>query len=99
MLPQHATQGLQQKPVPSQHKETPGHTQATTTVQYTLHTAEILQLANDGREERARATTLCMAWHAQQETSNCATIPTDTGRRDHSASTASVAAEGVAMRV
>jgi len=28
-----------------------------------------------------------MAWHAQKETSNCATIPTDTGRRGHSAST------------
>jgi len=25
MLPRHATQGLQQKPVPSQHKETPGN--------------------------------------------------------------------------
>jgi len=45
--------------------------------------AEILQQANGGREEDARATTLCMAWHAQQETSSCATIPTDTGRRGH----------------
>ena len=33
MLPQHATQELQQKPVPSKHKETPGNTQATTTAQ------------------------------------------------------------------
>ena len=66
---------------------------------HTLHTAEILQQANGGCEEEARATTLCMAWHAQQETSSCATIPTDTGRRGHSASTTSVAAGGVAMRV
>jgi len=66
---------------------------------HTLHTAEILQRANGGREEEARATTLCMTWHAQQETSNCATIPTDTGRRGHSASTTSFAAGGVAMRV
>ena len=66
---------------------------------HTLHTAEILQPANDGREEEARATTLCMAFHAHQETSSCATIPTDTGRRGHSASTTSVAAGGVAMRV
>jgi len=66
---------------------------------YTLHTAEILQPANGGREEEARATTLCMEWHAQQETSSCATIPTDTGRRGHSASSTSFAAGGVAMRV
>jgi len=38
MLPQHATQGLQQKPVPSQHKETQGNTQATSTAQYTHST-------------------------------------------------------------
>jgi len=38
MLPRHATQGLQQKPVPSQHKETPGNTQTTTTAQYTHST-------------------------------------------------------------
>ena len=44
---------------------------------HTLHTAEILQQANGGREEEERATTLCMAWHAQQETSSRATIPTD----------------------
>jgi len=50
---------------------------------HTLHTAEILQQANGGREKEARATTLCMAWHAQQETTSCATIPTDTGRRGH----------------
>ena len=66
---------------------------------YTLHTAEILQQANGGREEEARTTTLCMAWHAHQETSSCATIPTDTGRRDHPASTTRFAAGGVAMRV
>jgi len=66
---------------------------------HTLYTAEILQPANGCRKEEARATTLCMAWHAQQETSSSATIPTDTGRRGHSASTTSVAARGVAMRV
>ena len=67
---------------------------------HTLHTAEILQPANGGREEEARATTLlCMAWHAQQETSSCATIPTDTGRRGHSVSTTSFAAGGEAIRV
>jgi len=65
---------------------------------HTLYTAEILQSANGCRKEEARATTLCMAWHAQQETSSCATIPTDTGLRGHSASTTSVAAGGVAMR-
>jgi len=66
---------------------------------HTLYTAEILQLANDCHKEEARATTLCMAWHAQQETSTCVTNPTDTGRRGHSASTTNVAAGGVAMRV
>jgi len=66
---------------------------------HTLYTAEILQQADGGREEEARATTLCMAWHAQQETSGCATIPTDTGRRGHSASTTNFAAGGVAMQV
>ena len=66
---------------------------------HTLHTTEILQQANGGREEEARATTLCMAWHTQQETSSCAIIPTDTGRRGHPASTTSSAARGVAIRV
>jgi len=66
---------------------------------HTLYTAEILQQANGGREEEARATTLCMAWQAQQETSSCATIPTDTGRRGHPASTTSFAAGGLAIRV
>jgi len=55
---------------------------------HTLHTAEILQQANGCRKEEARASTLCMAWHAQQI---CG--------RGHSASTTSVAAGGVAMRV
>jgi len=66
---------------------------------HTLHTAEILQQANGGREEETKATTLCMVWHAQQETSSCANIPTDTSRRGHSASTTSYAAGGVVMRV
>jgi len=48
---------------------------------HTLYTAGILQQANTCRKEEARATTLCMAWHAQQEASSCVTIPTDTGRR------------------
>ena len=60
---------------------------------HTLHTAEIIQQANGGREEEARASTLCMAWHAQQETSSCATIPTDTGRRGHPASTTALPPE------
>jgi len=38
MLPWHATQELQQKPVPRQHKETSGNTQATATAQYTHST-------------------------------------------------------------
>jgi len=38
MLPRHATQGLQQKPVPNQHKATQGNTQATATAQYTHST-------------------------------------------------------------
>jgi len=62
---------------------------------HTLYTAENLQPANGCRKEEARATTLCMAWHAQQEASSCATIPTDTD----SGSTTSVDARGVAMRV
>ena len=66
---------------------------------HTLYTAEILQPANNCRKEETRATTLCMTWHAQQEVSNCATIPTDTGRRGHPATTTSVAAGGEAMRV
>ena len=44
---------------------------------YILYTAETLQLANGCSKEEARATTLCIAWHAQQEASSCATIPTD----------------------
>jgi len=65
---------------------------------YTLYTAEILQPANGCRKEEARAaTSLCMAWHAQQEASSCATIPTDSSQRGHSASTTSVATGGVAM--
>ena len=60
---------------------------------------QILLQANGGREEEARATTLCMAWHAQQKTSSCATIPTDTGWRGHPATTTSFASGGVAMRV
>jgi len=66
---------------------------------HTLYTAEILQQANGCHKEEARATTLCMAWYAQQEAPSCVTIPTDTGRRGHSASTTSVAAGGVFMRV
>jgi len=66
---------------------------------HTLYTAGILQPANNCHKEEARATTLCMAWHAQQEVSSCATIPTDTGRRGHPATTTSVAAGGEAMRV
>ena len=66
---------------------------------HTLYTAEILQPANGCRKEETRATTLCMAWHAQQEASSCATIPTDTGWRGHSASNTSVAPGGVTMRV
>jgi len=77
----------------------PGNIQATATAQYTLYTAEILQQANGCRKEEARATTLCSAWHAQQEASSCDTIPTDTGRQGHSASTTSAAAGGEAMRV
>jgi len=66
---------------------------------HTLYSAEILQLANGCRKEEARATTLCMAWHAKQEAPSCATIPTDTGWRGHSASTTSIATGGVVMRV
>jgi len=58
---------------------------------YTHYTAEILQPANGCRKEQARATTLCMAWHAQQEAS------TDSGQRGQTASTTSVASGGVAM--
>jgi len=60
---------------------------------YTLYTAEILQLMNGCHKEEARATMLCMAWHAQQEAS------TDSAQRCHSASTTSVATGGVAMSV
>jgi len=64
---------------------------------HTLYTAEILQPANGCRKEEARVTTLCMAWHAQQEASSSATIPTDSGQRGYSASTISVAAGDVTM--
>ena len=101
MLPRYASQGLQQKPVPNQQKRNARqHSGYSNCSIHTLHTAEILQLANSGgQEEEARVTALCMAWHAQQETSSCDTIPTDTGRRGHSASTTSFTTGGVAMRV
>ena len=86
------------KKIPSEHKSPrPDNTQATATVQYTHST--LLKSSNRtmAAARRTRTTTLCMAWHAQQETSNCATIPTDTGRRGHPVSTTSFAAGGVAI--
>jgi len=50
---------------------------------YTLYTAEILQPVNCCHKKEARATTLCMAWQAQQQASSCDTIPTDSGQRGH----------------
>ena len=62
MLPQHATQGLQQKPVPIQHKETPGNTQATTTAQYTHST--LLESSNwPMAAARRRQGQQLYAWH------------------------------------
>jgi len=62
MLPRHATQGLQQKQVPSQHKETPDNTQATATAQYTHST--LLKSSNRPMEAaRRRQGQQLYAWH------------------------------------
>jgi len=62
MLPGHATQGLQQKPVPSQHKETLGNTQATATAQYTHST--LLKSSNwPMAAARRRQGQQLYAWH------------------------------------
>jgi len=62
MLPWHATQELQQKPVPSQHKETPGNTQATATAQYTHST--LLKSSNwPMAAARRRQGQQLYAWH------------------------------------
>jgi len=62
MLPRHATQGLQQKPVPNQHKETPGNTQATATAQYTQST--LLKSSNRPMTvARRRQGQQLYAWH------------------------------------
>ena len=62
MLPRHATQGLQQKPVPSQHKDTPGNTQATATAQYTRST--LMESSNQPMTAaRRRQGQQLYAWH------------------------------------
>jgi len=62
MLPRHATQGQQQKPVPNQYKETPGNTQATSTAQYTHST--LLKSSNRPMEAaRKRQGQQLYAWH------------------------------------
>jgi len=62
MLPRHATQGLQQKPVPSQHKETPGNTQATSTTQYT-HSTLLKSSNRPMAAARRRQGQQLYAWH------------------------------------
>jgi len=64
MLPLHATQELQQKPVPSQHTalQTPGNTQATATAQYTHST--LLKCSNQPMAAaRRRQGQQLYAWH------------------------------------
>jgi len=62
MLPWHATQGLKQKLVPNQHKETQGNTQATATAQYTHST--LLKSSNRPMvAARSRQGQQLYAWH------------------------------------
>ena len=62
MLPRHATQGLLQKLVPSQHKETLDNTQATATAQYTHST--LLKSSNwPMAAARRRQGQQFYAWH------------------------------------
>jgi len=62
MLPRHATQELQQKPVPSKHKETPGNTQATATAQYT-HSTLLKSSNRPMAAARRRQGQQLYAWH------------------------------------
>jgi len=62
MLPRHATQGLKQKPVPTQHKETQGNTQATATAQYT-HSSLLESFNRPMAAARRRQWQQLYAWH------------------------------------
>jgi len=62
MLPRHATKRLQQKPVPIQHKETQGNTQATSTAQYT-HSALLKSSNLPMAAARRRQGQQLYAWH------------------------------------
>jgi len=62
MLPRHATQELQQKPVPSKHKETPGNTQATATAHYT-HSTLLKSSNRPMAAARRRQGHQLYAWH------------------------------------
>jgi len=74
MLPWHATQELQQKPVPSQHKETPGNTQATATAQYTHST--LLKSSNRPMPAaRRRQGQQLYAWHGTPSRRHQAATP------------------------
>jgi len=89
------------KKIPAEHKSPrPDNTQATATAQYT-HSTLLKSSNRPMAAARRRQGQQLYVWHGnpQQETSSCATIPTDTGRRGHSVSTTSFAAGRVAMRV
>jgi len=62
LLPLHATQELQQKPVPSKHKETPGNTQATATAHYT-HSTLLKSSNRPMAAARRRQGHQLYAWH------------------------------------
>jgi len=62
MLPWHATQELQQKPVPSKHKETPGNSQVTATTQYT-HSILLKSSNRPMAATRRRQGQQLYAWH------------------------------------
>jgi len=62
MLPRHATQGLQPKPVPSQHKDTLGNTQTTATAQYT-HSTLLKSSNRPMAAARRRQGQKLYAWH------------------------------------
>ena len=62
MLPRHATQELQQKPVPSKHKETSDNTQATATAHYT-HSTLLKSSNRPMAAARRRQGYQLYAWH------------------------------------
>jgi len=62
ILPRHATQELQQKPVTNKHKDTPGNTQATATAHYT-HSTLLKSSNRPMTASRRRQGHQLYAWH------------------------------------